>query len=101
MPETGELGDERRHLLAAIDLLERRPGPALAHFLERSRVRPLELADIPPMPLARDPLFAPYAADPRVEAIDRAIFAALNAERRKAGLAPLARAAWEAAPGRF
>jgi hypothetical protein len=100
-PEVGELGNDRRYWLAEIDLLEGRPGPALAYFLERSRIRPLELAEMPAMPLARDPVLAPYASDRRLQAVDRAVLAALNAERAKVGLGALSRAAWEPEFKRF
>jgi 2-oxo-4-hydroxy-4-carboxy--5-ureidoimidazoline (OHCU) decarboxylase len=46
------------------------------------------------MSLRRDPLLAPLATHPRFAAIDERLRAAINAERAKAGLAPITKDQW-------
>jgi hypothetical protein len=52
------------------------------------------MAPIPAMALRHDPVFGWLSSDPRFPVIEDRIRLAINAERRKAGLAPISRESW-------
>jgi tetratricopeptide (TPR) repeat protein len=94
LPNKVYLGNKRAMELAFADLLAGRPNRAIEALDEKSRTRPLQLAMIPGMSLRYDPLYAPLVGDPRFEAIDERVRAAVNAERAKARLAPITKGQW-------
>ena len=94
LPDRGLLGEQKRFSVAIIAALTGNRDAAVRGLDEMSRRKPFRLATIPAMALRYDPVFGWLATDPRFAAIDERLRAAVNAERQKAGLAPIAREAW-------
>jgi DNA-binding SARP family transcriptional activator/TolB-like protein len=94
MPNKGWLGNDRVFNLAIADVLSGRRHRLLELLDAKSRTRPLQLGMIPAMSLRHDPLLAALIRDPRFEAIDERLRGAINAERAKAGLAPITKDQW-------
>ena len=69
------------------------------HALDRfSRLYPLDMTHIPAMALRYDPVFRSLVGDPRFAVIEERVRVAVNAERAKAGLAPISKQAWISDP---
>jgi tetratricopeptide (TPR) repeat protein len=94
MPSKGWLGNQRVYNLAIADLLAGKPERALDLMDVNSRSRPLQLGLIPAMSLRHDPLLAHLAQEPRLDAIDERLRAAINVERGKAGLVAITKDQW-------
>ena len=94
LPRTGTGGALRDNSEVAIAALSGRGNDAVALIDAISRRNPLSLNVIPTMSLLRNPLLSGVKMDPRLVAADERLRAALNKERKKAGLAPIGRAAW-------
>ena len=98
LPSEG-LGQVQRQIeLAVLAFLFGRKGEGVQRIDDLSRKRPLALTMIPAMSLLNNPLFAAARNDSRLRASDERVRAALNAERRKAGLPPIGREAWISDP---
>ena len=94
LPNVGLLGDEKQFGAAAIAALTGDRETALRLLDQWSKQKPLRMASAPAMALRHDPVFGSLASDPRFPVIEDRIRIAINAERQKAGLAPLSRDAW-------
>jgi hypothetical protein len=94
LPRHGVGGAIRNVSDANIAALSGRGDEALRLIDGISRRNPLSLNVIPTMSLLRNPVLAGVNADPRLAVADERLRAALNAERRKAGLPPIGRQAW-------
>ncbi|GAA4739885.1 hypothetical protein GCM10023264_01060 [Sphingomonas daechungensis] len=94
LPQAGLGGAIRTVNEANIAALSGRRDEALAKLDELSRKSPLSLNQVPPISLLKNPLFASLNGDQRLAAADERLRAALNAERVKAGLSPIARDTW-------
>ena len=98
MPDAGLLHRNREFSSAVNSAFHGQPGVLLAYLDARSRARPLELAQLPAMSLRYCPLYGPVARDPRFDAIDDRVRAAINRERERVGLQPISREAWISDP---
>jgi DNA-binding SARP family transcriptional activator/TolB-like protein/Tfp pilus assembly protein PilF len=67
---------------------------ALSLLDQQSRERPLALTTIPLASLRFDPALKAISTDRRFQVIDERVRVAVNAERAKAGLAPISASAW-------
>ena len=94
LPNAGLLGDEKQFSAAVVAALTGDRETALRVLDQWSRKKPFRMAPIPAMALRHDPVFGWLASDPRFAVIEDRIRLAINAERQKAGLAPIGREAW-------
>jgi tetratricopeptide (TPR) repeat protein len=93
-PNRGLLGDEKQFAEGVIAALTGDRETAIRVLDRWSRQRPFRMAPIPAMALRHDPVFGWLSSDPRFPVIEDRIRLAINAERRKAGLAPISRESW-------
>lgn len=98
LPDGGILGDEKRFSVGVAAALTGDREIAIRTLDQWSRTRPLRLMPIPAMALRYDPTCGWLASDPRFPAIEDRVRLAINAQRQKAGLALITRAAWISDP---
>ncbi len=98
LPRTGIGGVQRSLNEAMIAGLMGRNGEVLRILDAQSRSNPIGIMPIPAMSLIRVPYFSSVSSDPRLIAADERIRAAVNSERKKAGMPPLSRQAWVSDP---
>ena len=94
LPDRGLGGTLKRINLAAIAALSGRNDEALRRLDQLSRDAPLILLTVPTMSLLNNPYYRALRNDLRLLQADERLRSALNAERRKAGLAPVSRENW-------
>jgi DNA-binding SARP family transcriptional activator/TolB-like protein len=94
LPDTGLLGEQKAGMAAEVAALSGDREAAIRALDRFSQHYPLDLTHIPAMALRHDPIFSFLAGDPRFLAVEDRIRAAVNAERAKAGLAPISKQAW-------
>lgn len=98
LPRAGLGGAIRELNLAIVAGLSGRDEEAIRRIDALSRRNPLALNTIPAMSLLNNPLFSGFKNDPRMVASDERLRLALNSERQKARLRPIAREAWISDP---
>jgi hypothetical protein len=98
LPDRGLLGEEKQFSIGVIAALTGNRDAAIRTLDEVSRRNPFRMVPIPAMALRYDPVFGRLANDPRFPAIEERLRLGVNAERQKAGLAPIARDAWISDP---
>ena len=98
LPDKGLGGRIKEVNLTQIAALTGRRDEALDRLDRLSREAPLVLITIPSMSLFNSPFYQQLKADPRLSQADERLRAALNSERRRAGLPALSREAWLSDP---
>jgi TolB-like protein/DNA-binding SARP family transcriptional activator/Tfp pilus assembly protein PilF len=97
-PPRGIGGLVKQMNAAATAALTGRNDEAIRLLDNVSRQQPLALDPFPAWSLVHSPYFSAFKDDPRLAQIDERLRSAVNAERKKAGLSPIARAAWVSNP---